>query len=404
MPPDILHFRPLLSPLVQFSPPLITRAQENQPSIHNYWQGTKGMNLTKKKLIPILVLILSVISLLRLLSLSVKTSPSTPGIFALSPAPQQSCSPPLSTQNKVASQAPGSSEQPRRPPNNNNNNTLTEKEFEVLSDLIALKSPCNLLIFGFQPQYLILSSMNAAGNTIFLEDDPDKVSKVRINSNSTQIYKLEYNMPAKAAYKLLKHARQNPECAPNHRFLQKSKCKLALKNLPSQVYEKNWDVMVVDGPSGDSPESPGRMATIYTASVLARAGNASDVVVHDVDRMIEKWFSWEFLCDENLLYSKGKLWHFRMRGPSNSTGFCPAGIARPCQNEEDSREHIHSSQALLSSPSLAQSYIFFLKLLSPVLDSNLQTSPDVFEEEMRFPEKMHLNSSFASNHGGGALK
>jgi glucuronoxylan 4-O-methyltransferase len=105
--------------------------------------------------------------------------------------------------------------------------------------------------------------------------------------------------------------------------VQTSKCKLALKNLPAIVYEKNWDVIVVDGPSGDLSESPGRMASIYTASVLARGVNGSDVIVHDVDRMVEKWFSWEFLCDENLLYSKGKLWHFRIRGNLNSTTFCP---------------------------------------------------------------------------------
>ncbi|KAK7265552.1 hypothetical protein RJT34_33172 [Clitoria ternatea] len=324
MPPDVLHFRPLLSPLVQFSYPLTIQAQENQPCIHKHWQGMKGMNLTKKKLIPILVLILSTITILRLMSITVKSSPSSPVISALFLAPQHNCSSPLCS--KEASQAPGSSENPTKPPNTTT--TLTVKEFKVLADLIALKSPCNLLIFGFQPQYLILSYMNAAGSTIFLEDDPDKISTVRIDSNNTQIHKLEYNMPAKAAYKLLKHARQNPAaCAPNPRSLQKSKCKLALKNLPSQVYEKNWDVMVVDGPRGDSPESPGRMESIYTASVLARAWNTSDVVVHDVDRMIEKWFSWEFLCDENLLYSKGKLWHFRIRGPSNSTRFCPAGAS-----------------------------------------------------------------------------
>ncbi|QCD81174.1 glucuronoxylan 4-O-methyltransferase 2 [Vigna unguiculata] len=319
MPPDVLHFRPLLSPLVHFSPSLTSRAQENHTCcVHKYWQGRKGMNLTKKKLIPILVLILSIISILRLLSLNVKTSPFSTGLSALFPAPQHNCSSsPLSTCNKIASHTP------------NTTTTLTEKEFRVLSDLIALKSPCNLLIFGFQPQYLTLSNMNAAGSTIFLDDDPDKISKARINSNNTQIYRFEYNMPTKAGYKLLKHARQNPAaCVPDPRFLQKSKCKLALGNLPLQVYEKKWDVMVVDGPSGDSPESPGRMGSIYTTSVLARAGNASDVIVHDVDRIIEKWFSWEFLCDENLLYSKGKLWHFRIRGLSNSTTFCPvqAGI------------------------------------------------------------------------------
>ncbi|TKY73643.1 Glucuronoxylan 4-O-methyltransferase 2 [Spatholobus suberectus] len=234
--------------------------------------------------------------------------------------PSQHSSPAFSTHNKVASHSPESSKQPRTPPNS----TLTEKEFKVLSNLVALKSSCNLLIFGFQPQYLILSSMNAAGSTVFLDDHHDMIGKVTTNSNNTRTYKLGYSVPAKKAYNLLKHARQNQACAPNPTLLQKSKCKLALRNLPAEVYEKKWDVIVVDGPKGDSPESPGRMGSIYTASVLARVGYVSDVLVHDVDRMIEKWFSWEFLCHENLLYSKGKLWHFRIRGHSNSTTFCPA--------------------------------------------------------------------------------
>lgn len=267
------------------------------------------MNLTnKKKLMPILLLILSIISILRLLSLILRTSSSA----TMSPPPSSSL---FSTHNKVAKHAPDSSKHP--------NSTLTEKEFKVLSNLVALKSPSNLLIFGFQPQYLTLSSMNAPGSTIFLYDD--MIAKVATNSNNTQTYKLGYNVPSKKAYNLLKHARQNQlACAPSYPklLLQKSKCKLALMNLPAEVYEKKWDIIVVDGPKGDSPESPGRMGSIYTASVLARAGNVSDVVVHDVDRMIEKWFSLEFLCHENLLCSKGKLWHFRISGHSNSTTFC----------------------------------------------------------------------------------
>ncbi|CAL0325287.1 unnamed protein product [Lupinus luteus] len=314
MPPDILHFRPQLSPLVQFPPPLTSSAQEDQPSSnHKYCQGSiVKMKLTKKKLIPILVLILSIISILRLI-MSLKTSySSSRGIEStISQAFQH---------NKVNA----SNAMPRR--TSNITTTLTEKEFKVLSDLITLKSPCNLLIFGFQPQYLTLSSMNVGGSTIILEDDYDKINKGSINSNTTQIYKLEYkNMPAKSAYKMLKHARHNPPCAQNSTvLLQKSKCKLALKNLPEEVYRKKWDVIVIDGPIGDSAESSGRMATIYSASVLARSvGNKTcDVVVHDVDRMVEKWFSWEFLCDENLLHCKGKLWHFRIRGHTNSARFC----------------------------------------------------------------------------------
>ncbi|KAI9079728.1 hypothetical protein K1719_038349 [Acacia pycnantha] len=311
MPPEVLHFRPLLPPLVQISS-VTTQPQENQPSSPKLSQGTKRMSLTKRELIPILVLILSVMSVLRLLSIIVSTSSSSHVLSGLSPGPQH---------RRFALNAPetASSKRPTRTPSVT---ALTKKEFRVLSNLITQKVPCNLLIFGFQSQYLSLSSINADGSTIFLEDDPDKLSKARFSSNSTRIYRTEYNMPAKDAYELLKDARQNSDCAPtNPKMLRKSKCKLALKNLPAEVYEKNWDVLVVDGPNGNSPESPGRMAPIYTASVLARAGNVSDVVVHDVDRIIEKWFSWEFLCDENLLHSKGKLWHFRM-DHFNSTRFC----------------------------------------------------------------------------------
>ncbi|XP_054795665.1 uncharacterized protein LOC129319750 [Prosopis cineraria] len=315
MPPEVLYFRPLLPSLVQLSSPVTTQPQENQPSRHKLSQGTNRMRLTKRELIPLLILILSVMSVFRLLSIIVTTSSSSHGLSGLSPGPQH---------RRVTLHAPetGSSKKPTTPPRVT---TLKKKEFRVLSNLIAHKVPCNLLIFGFHSQYLALSSMNAAGRTIFLEDDPKKISKARVGSNNTRIYRIEYNMPAKDAYELLKDARQNSACAPtNPKVLRKSKCKLALKNLPAEVYEKNWDVVVVDGPDGDSPESPGRMGPIYTAGVLARAGDVSNVVVHDVDRTIEKWFSWEFLCDENLLHSKGKLWHFRIYH-FNSTRFCTDG-------------------------------------------------------------------------------
>lgn len=306
MPPDVIHIRPHLAPLLQFSTPL---THEKQRSSHRNLQETKrSMNLTKKKLISILLLILLIISILRLLSLTLRTS-------------SVMSSPPFSTHNKVASHTPESSKHPTSP----SNSTLTEKEFKVLSNLVSLKSPCNLLIFGFQPQYLTFSSINAAGSTIFLYDHyHDMIGKVATNSNNTRTYKLGYNVASKKAYNLLKHARQNQACTPNPTLLQKSKCKLALRNLPKEVYEKKWDIIVVDGPKGDSLESPGRMGCIYSASVLARVGNVCDVLVHDVDRTIEKWFSWEFLCHENLLYSKGKLWHFRIKGHFNSTMFCPA--------------------------------------------------------------------------------
>lgn len=328
MPPKVPYCRPLLTPLIHSS-------SSPSPITHKYWLGAKSKKMNPaKNLIPLLVFILTALSLLSLLKLAIFTAPSPP--FSSSPPPQQSPSPPFSSspmpkQNTCSSPACGNA--PSHPveisisphkTSSVNATILTEKEFKLLSNLIKRRAPCNLLIFGLEPQYRKLSKINARGTTIFLEDDSNKISAIKSKSKKTEIYKVEYSIPAKDAYKLLKHARQNPACALGSGPLQVSKCKLALKNLPQEVYKNKWDVVFVDGPSGDAPEAPGRMSTIYTSSIIARAGNATDVIVHDIDRTIEKWFSWEFLCDDNLVSAKGKLWNFRITDQSNSTRFCPA--------------------------------------------------------------------------------
>ncbi|MBA0578334.1 hypothetical protein Gorai_020621 [Gossypium raimondii] len=164
--------------------------------------------------------------------------------------------------------------------------------------------------------------------SLFFSKTGYKISLNKADSNGTRVYKVKYQVPAKKAYKLLKHARENPVCAPSTSLLQQSSCKLALRNLPQEVYQLKWDVVVVDGPIGDAPEAPGRMSTIYTASILARSGKTTDVVVHDVHRTIEKWFSWEFLCEENLVSAKGRFWNFRISNQSNDTRFCSSETVR----------------------------------------------------------------------------
>ncbi|KAF2302655.1 hypothetical protein P3X46_023520 [Hevea brasiliensis] len=315
MPPEVPHYRSFATPLVKFSAPSSPEAYITLPIGRKYFRGKKTMKISARKIIPLLVFILSTISILRLLRLATTTSSAPP-----LPALQHTCYSLSPKCTNVSSHVPGS--QTTQQKTYANSTTLMKKEFKLLSNLIRHKAPCNLLIFGLEPQYLKLSSINSGGITVLLEDNPDRISAIRAKSNSTQIYKVDYHIPAKKAYKLLKHARKSPACAPSAGRLQNSTCKLALTNLPQEVYKQKWDVVVVDGPSGHSPEAPGRMAAIYTAGIIARAGNTTDVVVHDVDRTIEKWFSWEFLCDENLVSSKGKLWNFRITGNSNSTRFC----------------------------------------------------------------------------------
>lgn len=310
MPPEVADWPSLVPSESFFSPPSVSPpSQHPYPSVNfKISRGIKGMSSTRNKILPVLVLILSSLCIFRLVRIALTTSYTSPLLaIALPPKLQR----PISGFSRNHSRTSA------------NEATISEKEFKLLSNLIAKKVPCNLLFFGIESQYLNLSAVNPGGKNVFLEDDPYKLSIFKVNSNHTRMYKVDYKLHAEKAYKLLKHARGNKSCAPNSGLRNSSRCQLALTDLPREVYEVKWDVVVVDGPRGDSPLAPGRMATIYSAAIIAREGNTTDVVVHDIDRMIEKWYSWEFLCDENLISSKGKLWIFRIRNEKNSTRFCP---------------------------------------------------------------------------------
>ncbi|XP_058103169.1 glucuronoxylan 4-O-methyltransferase 1 [Magnolia sinica] len=298
------------------SPPPPPQQQQQQQEEK---RGNTGRRRALKKLPLILFFVLSTITILRLLWIMTSTSSSSPAPLLWGSSPLQGC----------PTQSPGCVKAPPQASNNLTHHTtapkaanLTTKEIRLLSDLISSKAPCNLLVFGLNPQFSLLVALNAGGTTIFLEDDVEKIRATTAKINATQIYKVEHNMEAGKAYELLRRARADPTCTPQAGPLQASGCPLALALLPKVVYERKWDVVLIDGPSGHNMEAPGRMAAIYSAGVMARTGNAADVLVHDIDRMIEKWYSWEFLCDENLVSSKGKLWHFRIVGNSNSTSFC----------------------------------------------------------------------------------
>lgn len=106
-----------------------------------------------------------------------------------------------------------------------------------------------------------------------------------------------------------------------------SKCELSHKGFPSEVYDTEWDLIMVDAPTGYHENAPGRMTAIYTAGLLARNKEIgeTDVFVHDVNREIEDKFSKELLCEGYLRKQEGRLRHFTIPSHRARSGrpFCP---------------------------------------------------------------------------------
>ncbi|XP_062197704.1 arabinogalactan O-methyltransferase 2-like [Phragmites australis] len=228
--------------------------------------------------------------------------------------------------------------------NGTTRNALAAKELLLLRSLVAARAPCRLLVFGLSPQLLALAALNsgAGAATAFVTDsaeDADGARRVLLSGRGAgaagvvAVHRARYRDAAAEAWPLLRRARGSPSCRRPTGTVRKSGCPLALTSLPREVLDARWDVVVVDGPSGAAPGEPGRMGTIYTAAALARAsaaawaggGEVVDVAVHDVDRTVERWYAWEYLCEDNLVAAKGRLWHFRIGAGGPPDAFCSTG-------------------------------------------------------------------------------
>lgn len=202
----------------------------------------------------------------------------------------------------------------------------TFQEISVTARVLERKGPCNFLVFGLGRDSPMWSALNYGGRTVFLEEDQSWMETVRQKFPTLESYHVTYDTKVTQADDLLELWRQ-PECTAvgETRF---SKCQLALKRLPSVFHEVEWDLIMVDAPTGWIPEAPGRMGAIYTAGMAARARSEgeTDVFVHDVDRVVEDKFSRTFLCEGYLTEQEGRLRHFTIpshRSTGSDVPFCP---------------------------------------------------------------------------------
>ncbi|XP_004513320.1 arabinogalactan O-methyltransferase 1-like [Cicer arietinum] len=201
------------------------------------------------------------------------------------------------------------------------------RPFDVLQSL----APCNFLVFGIGHDALMWDSFNPRGITLFLEEDRKWTISSLKRFPILRAHTVHYNTRLTEAQMLLSSYKKDCGAVAenDHPLKDDRKCRLALSELPKDVYDRDWDVVMIDAPRGYFASAPGRMAAIYSVAVMARArkkAGVTHVFLHDVDREVEKLYAKEFLCMKYRVGGIRKLWHFVIPPAVNVTdttnGFC----------------------------------------------------------------------------------
>ncbi|CAN6236462.1 unnamed protein product [Urochloa humidicola] len=207
---------------------------------------------------------------------------------------------------------------------------MSDTDIRAISAVLRARAPCNLLVFGLGAESPLWLALNHGGRTVFLEENEFYVKYLEPKHPGMEAYDVSYTTRVRDFRDLLAAARaaRAKECRPVQNLLF-SECRLAINDLPNDLYDVPWDMVLIDGPSGWNPNSPGRMPSIFTTAVLARSGataakGPTDVLVHDFQFELEQVLSKEFLCDENRVAGSGtpSLGHFVIPGGSGGDAFC----------------------------------------------------------------------------------
>lgn len=149
-------------------------------------------------------------------------------------------------------------------------NSLTDKcksqqhvnQYKYTVDLILRKAPCNVLVFGCGNDSVFYVDANAGGRTVFIEDMAEYVG------DKTEVYNYTYTT-IRRDYRELFNKEQS-----------------LMMDLPGDIKNTFWDIVLVDGPRGYQDDHPGRMQSIFTAAKIGE-----NLLVHDCNRPVEDLYA-----------------------------------------------------------------------------------------------------------------
>jgi hypothetical protein len=163
---------------------------------------------------------------------------------------------------------------------------------KIISDLAPAEGQAGLrlLIFGCGHDSLFWKQLNAGGRTLFVEDNLDYARKAA--GHGCEVQKIIY---------------------PTKRGVA------AAADIPAPAFiSEPWDVILIDGPEGGGPDTPGRELPFrWTSQITSRRV----VIAHDCERAWEKWCYQKYLGEPSS-FLWGKKPHegtmaFWTAGPAN---------------------------------------------------------------------------------------
>ncbi|MCC7276074.1 MAG: hypothetical protein IT561_25630 [Alphaproteobacteria bacterium] len=156
---------------------------------------------------------------------------------------------------------------------------LTRLQAEIIGGLILMRaSRANLLIFGYGRDTEYWATLNHAGRTLVVEDDPEWLAEAGRSGGG---------------FTLVEHAYPTTVGATAGLDLACHEATLDRHALPRGVAAHDWDLVIIDGPAGYDDAKPGRALPIHWAG--RRIAQAAHVFVDDCERPLERRYCRHYL-------------------------------------------------------------------------------------------------------------
>jgi hypothetical protein len=155
---------------------------------------------------------------------------------------------------------------------------IEPESLKRVADAVRPQPAAKFLVFGVGNDSALWFFMNYRGRTVFLEDNWGWLNQIRVRYPYLTIEQVTYSSHRGSWRRLLGDDE-------------------ALRmELPAHVLEEDWDVILVDAPSGVADSSPGRMESIYMAAqMLAEGGRC---FIHDCHREVETAYADKYFGEE----------------------------------------------------------------------------------------------------------